>query len=63
VKKSVWKKKVGKDASAKGLEPCNQTKGEICSKEKQSVFTIKGGKGGGISICRRPAAKRVHPAI
>jgi len=61
VEEGIWKKKVGKNASTKNLGPCYRIEGRIYTKKGKGVLTIQGGKGGGASVCRRPAKKRIHP--
>ena len=63
VEKGLWEKRVRKDASAKGLGPCDRIKGGIHAEEGKSVFVVKGRKRGGASVRRGPAAKRVYPTL
>ena len=63
VKKSLWEKRVRKDASTKGLGPCDRIERGIHAEERKSVFVVKGRKRGGASVRRGPAAKRVYPTL
>ena len=60
VEKGLWEKRVRKDASAKGLGPCDRIEGGIYAEERKSIFAVKGRKRGGAGVYRRPAAKRVY---
>jgi len=44
------------------MGPCNRIEERVCAKEGESVFTIKGRKRGGASICGGSAAKRIYSA-
>ena len=63
VEKGLWKKRVRKDASAKGLGPCDRIEGGIHAEEGKSIFVVKGRKRGGASVCRGSAAKRIYPTL
>jgi len=63
VEEGVWKKRVGKNASAKSLGPCDRVKRRFCAKEGESVFFIEGRKRGSTSVHRRPTKKRIHSTI
>ena len=59
----IWKKEVGKNTSMKNLEPCYRVEGRIYTKKGKGILTVQRGKGGGASICRRLAKKRIHPTF
>ena len=61
VEKSLWKERVKKDTSVKSLGSCYRVKREVCVKEEESIFIVKGRKRRSIGICRRPAEKRIYP--
>jgi len=61
VGEDIWKKKVGKNASTENLGPCHRIEERIYTKKEKGVLTVQGGKGGGASVCRRPAKERIHP--
>jgi len=63
VEESIWKKRVGEDASTKGLEPCHRIEGRVHTKKGEGIFTVKRGKGGGTSICRGSIKERIHPTL
>jgi len=63
VEEGVWKKRVGKNASAKSLGSCDRVKKRFCAKEKESIFSIKGKKRGSTSVHRRPTKKRIYSTI
>jgi len=63
VEKSLWEKRVRKNASAKGLGSRDRIERGIYTKERESVFVVKRGKGGSTSIRGRLTAKRVHPPL
>ena len=60
VGEGIQKKEVRKDTSMKNLRPCHRVKGKIYTKKGKGILTVQGGKGGGASICRRPAKERIH---
>ena len=60
MEKSIQEEEVGKDASAKGLRPCNRVKRRIYAKEEKGVFTVKRRERGSTSICGELAKKRVY---
>jgi len=60
VEEGIWKKKVGKNASTENLEPCHRIEGRIYTKKGKGILTVQRGKGGGASVCRRPAKKRIY---
>jgi len=59
----IQKKEVRKNASIKNLGPCHRVEGRIYTKKEKGVLTVQGGKGGGASVCRRPAKERIHPTF
>jgi len=63
VEKGLWKKGVRKNASAKGLGPRNRVERGVYAKERESIFLVKRGKRGSVSICRRSIVKRVHSSL
>jgi len=63
VEEDVWKKRVGKNASAKSLGSCDRVKRRFCAKEGKSVFSIERRKRGSTSICKRPTKKGIHLTI
>jgi len=63
IEKSIWKERVGEDASAKGLGSCNRVKRGVYTKKEEGVFIVKGRERGGIGIHRGPAKKRVYPTF
>ena len=60
MEESLWKKEVRKNASTKGLGPCDRIEERVYTEEGKGVFAIKRRKGGSTSICRELIAKRVH---
>jgi len=60
VEESIWKERVGKNASAKSLGPHNRIKGGVYTKEGKGIFVIERRKGGSASVCRRLTAKKVY---
>jgi len=63
VEKGLWKKRVRKDASAKGLGPHDRVERGVYAKERESVFVVERGERGSTSICGGSIAKRVHPPL
>jgi len=63
VEESLWEKGIRKDASAKGLGPCDRIKRRVHTKEGKGVFVVKRRKGRGASVCGGSTAKRVHSAL
>jgi len=53
VKESIWKERVGKNASMKGLGSRSRVKERIYTKKKEGLLIVKKGKRGGASICGR----------
>jgi len=60
VKESLWEKRVRKNASAKGLGSHDRIERGVYTKERESIFIVKRGKGGSASVHGRSTAKRVH---
>ena len=56
VEESVWKGKVGANASVKGLGPCNQVKGGICTKKGKSVCIVKRRMRESAGVCKGSTA-------
>jgi len=63
VEEALWKKGVRKNASAKGVGPCNRVERGVYAKKRESVFLVKRGKRGSAIICGRSIAKRVHSSL
>jgi len=63
MKKGLWKKRVRKNASAKGLGSHNRVERGVYTKERKSIFIVERRKGGSTSICGRSVTKRVHPSL
>jgi len=45
----------------KNLGLCHRVEERIYTKKGEGILTVQGGKGGGASVCRRPAKERIHP--
>ena len=56
----IQKKEVRKDASMKNLGPCHRVEGRIYAEKGKGILIVQRGKGGGTSICRRPAKERIY---
>jgi len=54
IEKSIWEKRVGEDASAKGLGSCNRVKREVCTKKGKGIFIVKKREREGTGICGGP---------
>ena len=63
MEESLWKKGVRKDASVKGLGPCDRVKRGVFTKEREGVFIVERREGRSISICGRSTAKRVYTTL
>jgi len=63
VEESIWKERVEKDASAKGLESCYRVKGGICTKKGEDLLVVKRGKRRGASICGGLVEKGIHSTL
>jgi len=57
----IWEKEVGKNASTKNLGPCYRVEERIYTKKGKGILIVQRRKGGGASVCRRPAKERIHP--
>jgi len=63
VKEGIWKKEVGKNASAKDLGPCHRIKRRIYAKKEKGILIIEGRKRRkrrSASICRGSVKERIH---
>ena len=60
MEKSIWKERVRKNASAKGLGLCNRVKRGVCAKKGEGVFIVERRERGDIGICGGPTKKRVY---
>jgi len=60
VEKSIWKKEVKKNASAKDLGPCHRIERGVCTKKGKGILLVKGGKGGSTGICGGSVEERIH---
>jgi len=63
MEKSIWEKRVGEDASTKGLGPCDRVKRGVYAKKGEGVFIVERRERGGTSICGGPTKKRVYPTF
>ena len=63
MEEGVWKKGVGKNASAKDLEPCHRIERGVHTKKGKDVLVVEGGKRRSTSICGRSVEERIHPAF
>ena len=63
MEESIWKKRVGKDASAKDLGLCHRVERRDYAKEREGILTIKRRKRGSTKICGRPTEKRIYPTL
>ena len=63
MEESIWKKGVGKDASAKDLGPCHRAKRRVYAKKGEDILTIERRKRGSTEIRRRPIEERIHPTL
>ena len=60
VEKGVWKERVRKNASVKGLGSRNRTKRRFYAEKVESVLLVEGRKRESTSICERPIEKGVY---
>jgi len=60
VKKSIWKKEVKKDTSAKSLGSCHKVEKRVYTKEGEGLLAVKRKERGGASICKRSAKKGIY---
>ena len=56
----IWIKEIGKNTSTKNLGPFHRVEGRIYTKKGKGILTVQREKGGGTSICRRLAKKRIY---
>jgi len=63
VEESIWKERVRKDASMKGLGLCYRVKERICTKKGEGLLVVKRGKRGDASICRRSVEKGIYSTL
>jgi len=63
MEKSIWEKRVGEDASVKGLGSCNRVKRGVCAKKGEGIFIVKRRERGGTGICGGPTKKRIYPTF
>ena len=63
MEKSLWKKEVRKNASAKGLGPCDRIEGRVYAEEGKGIFVIKRRKGESTSVHGESIVKRVHSTL
>jgi len=60
VEKSIWKKGVRENASAKDLGPCHRIERGIYTKKGKGIPLVEGGKGGSTDIHRGSVEERIH---
>jgi len=60
VEKSVQKKGIRENASAKDLGLCYRIERGVCTKKGKGVLLVKGGKEGSTGICGRSVEERIH---
>jgi len=60
VKESIWKERVRKDTSVKGLRSCYRVKGGIYTKKGEGLLVVKRRKRRDTSICRGSVEKGIH---
>ena len=60
MKKSIWKKGVRKDTSAKSLGLCHKVEKRVYTKEEEGLLAVKRRERGSASICRRSAEKGIY---
>ena len=60
VEKSVWKKGVRENASAKDLGPCYRIEKRVHTEKEKGILLVKRGKGESTGICRGSIEKRIH---
>ena len=63
MKESIWKERVRKDTSAKGLGPRDRVEKEVYAKERESVFVVEREERESTSICGGSVVKRVHSSL
>ena len=60
VEKSIWKERVGEDASMENLGSCHRIKGGVYTKEREGILIIERRKRGGTDIFGRPVEERIY---
>ena len=63
MEKSIWKERVGEDASTENLGSCHRIKGRVYTKEREGILIIERRKRGGTDICGRPVEERIYPTL
>jgi len=63
VEESIWKERVRKNTSAKGLGLYYRVKGEICTKKGEGLLIVERRKRRGTSICRGLVEKGIHSTL
>ena len=63
VEKSIQEKRVGEDASIKGLGLRYRIERRVHIKEGEGVFTVERRKGRGTSICGGSIKERIHLTV
>jgi len=63
VEKSIWKERVGKDASTENLGSHHRIKEGVYTKERKGILIIERRKKGGTDICGRPVEERIYPTL
>jgi len=61
VEKSIWKKEVRENASAKDLGPCHRIERGVHTKKEKGILLVKGGKGESTGIRGGSVEKRIYP--
>ena len=60
MEKSIWKKGVGENASAKDLGPHYRIERGVCTEKGKGVLLVKGGKGESTGIRGRSVEKGIY---
>ena len=60
MKESIWKERVRKDTSAKGLGLRYRVKGGICTKEWKGLLVVERRKKRDTSICKGSVEKGIY---
>jgi len=60
MEESIWKERIKKDTSVKGLGLCNRIKERVYAKEGKGIFTVQRRERGSANICGGSAKKRVY---
>jgi len=63
VGEDIQKKKVKKNASAKGLGLHHRVKRRVYTKKEKDILIVKERKRRSASICRESVKKRIHPTF